>query len=830
VTFEGPDLRVAVVIPVYNRPAVVARTLGALSAQTYPHESLIVVVADDGSSEDIRAVFDEWHPPFEKRYLHQEHDGFGAGRARNLGARSTESDVIIFLDSDAIAGPDFVGGHLQWHTANPRAVVIGGRVHLSATGLDPDQLATATVDLDAQSFEDRSDFRSVLSRRTSNLQATDEAYRAFVSANVSLPSALFAETGGFDERFRWWGSEDSEFGWRLWQAGAAFIDDETTRIYHQTDTDTAGGTEGRQEARELNRGLLASLVPQRFYRKGVPEPPPEVPKFSVLVHDVPKGAPLEVWKAFASQSLPDFEVVFVANAPDHDPFAGAAEGERRVKFVEDPIEAVKTTSGEYLLFINGYSAPGHTLLQNIRKRLDERPALDALTFGIDTPEGEYTRVGDLALLERHWAANHLPLALAVRRRPLILTLNGGPELGPALGSLRNGDGWVHLPLALIALPGVTRVERPEGFISTKSKTRQLREAAQLGAGPAVKTGLRLIKNRIRPERTRPERPSQPADRPPGIRYVGWVGKDNLGDEAMIEAARRLMSWGEVEARGEARDLLLLGGGTLINRNQYLRWLLERDSPRIERAVFGTGVANPSFWGVTEDTNEWLRWLGTCAYVGVRGPRSAQTLIDWGYKGDIEVCGDTALALRPEGSYEGSGPILVAPAWTNGELWGRSDQKVYEELAGAIKVWQKSGREVTLMSCHPSDDRPIIVIKEMVGDMGVGYHAGYLDVAKSVELIASSSIVVGERLHACVLAAAAGRPFVAVEYRPKVRDFSESVAMDDYLIRSDQLRAGRLVELVTELGFEAPEEMDAAVTTYRRRLAEASCVIEAAVKR
>jgi polysaccharide pyruvyl transferase WcaK-like protein len=117
---------------------------------------------------------------------------------------------------------------------------------------------------------------------------------------------------------------------------------------------------------------------------------------------------------------------------------------------------------------------------------------------------------------------------------------------------------------------------------------------------------------------------------------------------------------------------------------------------------------------------------------------------------------------------------------------------------------------------------------MLGKTTVGYHAGYTDVPETFELIASSSIVVGERLHACVLAAAAGRPFVAVEYRPKVRDFSESVAMDDYVIRSDELQAGKLVELVAELGTEAPEEMGAAVTAYRRRLAEASRVIEAAV--
>jgi GT2 family glycosyltransferase len=827
VTGDLPTIRVAVVIPVYNRAEVVSRTLGALEAQTYPPDLLTVVVADDGSTEDIRSVVDRWAPNYAKVYVRQDHDGFGAGRARNLGARATESDVIVFLDSDAIVGPDFVSAHARWHQANPKAVVIGGRVHLSATGLDPDRLASAAVDLDAQSFEDRSDFRSVLSRRTSSLQATDEAYRAFVSSNVSIPSTLFESTGGFDERFRWWGSEDSEFGWRLWQEGATFIDDEAARIYHQTDSDTAGGEEGRQEARELNRGLLSSLVPQRFYRKGMPEPPPEVPKFSVLVHDVPPGAPLSFWKALITQSLPDFEVLFLAHGRDHDPFAGAAAGERRVRFIPDPTDAVVSSRGEYLLFLNGHSAPGPTLLQNIRKRLDERPALAALSFGIDTPEGEYTRVEDVDLLERHWRGD-LPLSVAVRRRQLIRLLDSGQELGAAVASLARGDGVIHSSLALIALPGVVRSERPEGFVFTRSQRKQLKEAAQLGPGPAVKTGLRLVKSKLRPPAPRPKRSPAPTDGPPGVRYVGWVGKDNLGDEAMLEATRRLLSWGEVQARGEAKDLLLLGGGTLINRNQYLRWLLERDSPRIERAVLGTGVASPDFWGLTEETSEWLRWLGTCAYVGVRGPRSAQTLSDWGFKGEIEICGDPALALEPQGSFEGSGPIVVAPAWTNGELWGGSDQKVYEELASSITRWEKEGRTVTLMSCHPSDDRPILTIKEMLPASRVEYHAGYVDVTETLELVARSSVVVGERLHACVLAAAAGRPFVAVEYRPKVRDFTESVAMDDYLIRSDELSAGRLVELVSDLN-DTPEEMRMAVANYRQRLITASKVIEAAVK-
>ncbi len=822
----APRMRAAVVIPVYNRMDVVARTLGALTAQTYPPELLTVVVADDGSDDDIAGVVERWDPPFTKVYVRQEHDGFGAGRARNLGARSVDSDVIIFLDSDAIVGPEFVAKHVRWHQQSPKAVVIGGRVHLSATGLEPDELAAAAVDLDARDFEDRGDFRSVLSRRTSKLQATDEPYRAFVSINVSVGASQFQATGGFEERFRWWGSEDSELGWRLWQAGATFIDDPEARVYHQIDDDTAGGDDGRQRARELNRGLLTSLVPQRFYRKGMPQPPPEVPKFSVLIEDVPEGAPLAFWKALIDQTLPDFEALFIARAADHDPFAGSAEGERRIRFFDDPGDAVAASKGEYLIFVNGHAALGRTLLQNIRKRLDERPALDLLTVGIGTPEGDYSRAEDVRLLERHWGG--LPLSLAVRRRPLIRMLDGGTDLAAALQSMRDGATAVHSTLPLLSLPGVVRTARPEPFVRTQSGSRRLREAAQLGVGPTLRTGLEMVKGRVRPEAPKKKRSAPSADRPPGIRYVGWVGKENLGDEAMIEAARRLMPWGEIEARGEARDLLLLGGGTLINRNQYLRWLLDRDSPRIERAVLGTGVANPGYWGVTEDTGEWLRWLGTCAYVGVRGPRSAQTLVDWGFKGEVEVCGDPALHLRSDRPHDPDGPILVAPVWTGGELHGGDDQKVFEELAKAVVHWTDDGHEVTLMSCHPTDDRPILIIKELADGAPVTYHAGYLDVADTVDLIASSSLVVGERLHACVIAAATDRPFVAVEYRPKVRDFAESVAMGDNVIRTDEIVSGRLIELAAHAGSGPSAEMTTAVTDYRKRLIGASAVIEAAV--
>ena len=268
---RASGLRVAVVIPAYNRSALLARTLTSLAQQS-DTSAFEVHVSDDGSDEDIRGVvesvdgLDVW-------YHFQPHDGFGAGRARNLGAAHANADILLLLDSDCVVPPDFVERHRAWHGSSATSVVIGSRSN------PPDETSG-----------EAEHYRSRLLRRSSGLQHGGEAFRAFVSSNISLPLAFFLELGGFDERFRWWGSEDSELGWRAWQAGATFVFDPTLEIDHQLDLDSAGGVEGRNEARRLNSGLMASLVPHQFYRKRPPAAIPENPKVSIVLYDAPVGA------------------------------------------------------------------------------------------------------------------------------------------------------------------------------------------------------------------------------------------------------------------------------------------------------------------------------------------------------------------------------------------------------------------------------------------------------------------------------------------------------------------------------------------------------------
>jgi len=78
----------------------------------------------------------------------------------------------------------------------------------------------------------------------------------------------------------------------------------------------------------------------------------------------------------------------------------------------------------------------------------------------------------------------------------------------------------------------------------------------------------------------------------------------------------------------------------------------------------------------------------------------------------------------------------------------------------------------------------------------------------------------------VLAAAGGTPFVALEYRPKVRDFAVSVDMEAFVLRTDRLDAleERVVSAIDSRS-SLVERMQPSIDLYRQRLRTAAGTLE-----
>lgn len=124
---------VSVVVPVRNRPELLAQALSSLISQDFPAERLEIVVCDDGSTDDIASVTSGHESSFPLvRLLRQP--AVGPAAARNLGVRATESQIVVFVDSDVIADRRMLtqlvkalDDHPEWQGAEAALKPIGNQ-------------------------------------------------------------------------------------------------------------------------------------------------------------------------------------------------------------------------------------------------------------------------------------------------------------------------------------------------------------------------------------------------------------------------------------------------------------------------------------------------------------------------------------------------------------------------------------------------------------------------------------------------------------------------------------------------------------------------------
>ncbi len=116
---SGPDRPdAAVIIPHYNDVVRLERCLAVLASSDLRGVDLVVV--DNGSSQSLDALRTAF--PMVRFLIEPEK---GAAAARNRGVRETTAPVLIFIDADCVAAPDWLD---MARLVQPRADLIGGRV------------------------------------------------------------------------------------------------------------------------------------------------------------------------------------------------------------------------------------------------------------------------------------------------------------------------------------------------------------------------------------------------------------------------------------------------------------------------------------------------------------------------------------------------------------------------------------------------------------------------------------------------------------------------------------------------------------------------------
>jgi len=222
------NLKASVIIPTYNRRAVLTKVLFSYAGQTARPGDFEIVVVNDGGDDDTSSVFErlaglETGLLSEKRrkavtealsgsltdvmtgaatvrggspavcYLKIEKAGRAA--ARNIGIMVSKNPLVIFADDDIFVEPEFVQKHLDAHHPGDHLVVRGTVIH-------------------TESLEDP--FSSRWKPRDINTSF-------LATGNASVLKEHLVQAGCFDERYTVYGWEDFDLGIHLSENGLKSI-------------------------------------------------------------------------------------------------------------------------------------------------------------------------------------------------------------------------------------------------------------------------------------------------------------------------------------------------------------------------------------------------------------------------------------------------------------------------------------------------------------------------------------------------------------------------------------------------------------------------------
>ena len=253
-------LSASVIVPTYNRPTALARTLAALRGMDFPAERLEIIVVDSGAGAAESLA--EWNGA---RYSRCPDHGVAA--ARNHGARLASGELLMFVDDDIVVGESNLRQHEAIHMSHDRCLVSG---HWE---FDPELrrgLERSPLGRFRLAYEDLYNKPHGVTREARGGRVHPGTLAA---ANLSIRTGTFRSLGGFDERFPV-GAEDQDLTWHAAKAGCLLVYDYDIHVIHNDQHSDLVSLCRRQE-----RGAIGTVY---FARKN-----PDAPAFPMIALNGP---------------------------------------------------------------------------------------------------------------------------------------------------------------------------------------------------------------------------------------------------------------------------------------------------------------------------------------------------------------------------------------------------------------------------------------------------------------------------------------------------------------------------------------------------------------
>ena len=118
---EGNQMKVSVIIPIYNQEKYLNRCIDSLVNQNFDDYEIILV--NDGSTDKTPLICDEYSQKYDFiKTIHKPNSGVSA--TRNVGIDAAQGEYVMFVDSDDFVTEDYISTMYNCQIENPDKFIV----------------------------------------------------------------------------------------------------------------------------------------------------------------------------------------------------------------------------------------------------------------------------------------------------------------------------------------------------------------------------------------------------------------------------------------------------------------------------------------------------------------------------------------------------------------------------------------------------------------------------------------------------------------------------------------------------------------------------------
>jgi glycosyltransferase involved in cell wall biosynthesis len=226
----GSKPRLTVIIPTYNNLLFLSNVVWHLVTQNCEKDLYEVIIADDGSSDGsadaLLNLFGAYRDQVNITYIYwsKTHPRLGdqhffrSGLARNLAARYSAGENLLFLDSDMIVPEDFVSIALKELEKNDVIQFQRFHIHQEHSKRNPHY---SQVNLKSDTYIEEKNYWSQLFF-CSNWSDLPHYWKFTCTYALGISRAAFFEMGMFKKYYISYGFEDTDLGYEAFKRNKKF--------------------------------------------------------------------------------------------------------------------------------------------------------------------------------------------------------------------------------------------------------------------------------------------------------------------------------------------------------------------------------------------------------------------------------------------------------------------------------------------------------------------------------------------------------------------------------------------------------------------------------